>query len=147
MRRLVPWASEWPREWITSAVFQCNAWYQHTDTAHRKWFLHKMLLWFLYGLYFLRWISTAACNSFSPLPHPFIHFQFIFSACHSAYWYMRRGRSLTGNLITPSSTCQFRASLCQASLLFILSTLQLAISLQNKQKSPDCHHWLQTHGF
>lgn len=147
MKRLVSWASEWPREWITSAVFQYNAWYQHTDIAHRKWFLHKMLLWFLYGLYFLHWINTAACNSFFFSSHTFIRVQFIFSACHSSYWYMLRGCSLTGNLITPSSTCQCRPSLCRPTLLFVVSTLQLAISLQNKRGSPDCHHWLQTYGF
>lgn len=127
--------------------------YQHTDIAHGKWLLRKMLLWFLCGLYFLHWITTAACNSFILsffffffTPHPFIPVQFISSACHSSYWYMLRGCSLTGNLITPSSTCQFRPSLCQPTLLFIASTLQFAILLQNKRGSPDCHHWLQTYG-
>lgn len=145
MGRLVSWASQGPREWITSAVFQYNALYQHSDITHRKWLLHKMLLWFLHRLYFPCWISTAACNSF--FSHPFIRVQFIFSACHSSYWYMLRGCSVTGNLITPSSTCQFRPSLCQPTLLFIMSALQLAISPQNKRRSPDCHHWLQTYGF
>lgn len=69
--------------------------------------------------------------SFVFFPHPFIRIQFIFSACHSSYWYMLRGCSLTGNLITPSSTCQFGPSLCQPTPLFIASALQLAISPRN----------------
>lgn len=126
--------------------FLYNALYQHTDITHRKWFLHKMLLWILHGLCFLCWISAAACNS-RFFPRPFIRVQFIFSACHSSYWYMLRGRSVAGNLITSSSTCQFQPSLCRPTLLFIMSPLQLAISPQNKQRSPDCCHWLQTYGF
>lgn len=50
------------------------------------------------------------------LSPPFIHIQFIFSACSSSYWYILRGCSLTGNLITLSSTCQFCPSLSGSQL-------------------------------
>lgn len=44
----------------------------------RKWLLYKMLLSFLYGLYFLCQISAAVHNSFFlPPVHPFIHLQYI----------------------------------------------------------------------
>lgn len=123
MGRLVSWASQGPGSelhQLFSSIKPCNnALMLHTEwmETYREWFLHKMLLWFLYRLYFLCCIKRAACHSFSCL---FIHAQFIFSTCLGSYWYMLKGCSVTGNLITQSSTCQFCPSLSQPTLLFMM---------------------------
>lgn len=109
----------------------------------RKWLLHKMLPSFLYGLYFLRWVSTAVCNSFflparTSIHSRPVHLFFPSPDGISPYWYMLRGCLLTGNLITPSPTCQFRPSLRQLTVLFVAPTLRLVFSPPNKHGSPDC---------